>query len=58
MKTVDGYKMFTGTMRISPVCPGIAPFEISGDWLYKPEFDCWYCGGRSFGAEICEVVSE
>lgn len=52
----SGYKAFHGTMRIKP-CTG-APFELIGDWLYKPEYDYWYGLGQSFAAEICEVVKD
>ncbi len=65
MIEVDGYKMFRGTMRITPVDPKFTPVEARGDWLYKPEYKCWY--GRvsqygpfvsSFGEKICEVVED
>ena len=56
--TVEGYKAFNGIMRIVPKMVLMQPFEIKGDWLYKPEYDCWYNGGSSFPASICEVVSE
>ena len=55
MIKVEGYRAFRGTMRISPKS-GAAPFELTGDWLYKPDTHCWYGQGRSFGEEICEVV--
>lgn len=56
MIAVDGYLAFRGEMKIRPRSSSIEPFKISGDWLYKPEFDCWYGGGRSFSAEICEII--
>ena len=56
--TVEGYKAFNGIMRIVPKMVLMKPFEIKGDWLYKPECDCWYNGGSSYPASICEVVSE
>lgn len=53
---VEGYKAFHGDMRISPK-NGIQPFIITDcDWLYKPEFDCWYGNGKSFSANICEII--
>jgi hypothetical protein len=55
--TVEGYQAFHGTMRITPIEP-FSPFELSGDWLYKPEYDCWYCKGHSFPAEICEIAED
>lgn len=57
----EGYKAFRGTMRIAPndVPPYKAtPYEVHGDWLYKPEYDCWYARGRSFPASVCEVVKD
>ena len=54
-----GFKAFRGTMKITPVHPGFPPFEMTGDWLFKPiEFGYWYCNGHSFGAQICEVVKD
>jgi hypothetical protein len=59
MIKVEGYRAFHGTMRITPVkSSGIEPFEITADWLYKPEYKCWYGQGRSFPEEICEVVRD
>lgn len=52
---VDGYKAFRGKMKISPK-NGMQPFVLEGDWLYKPDCDCWYGCGRSFTANICEIV--
>lgn len=49
-------KTWYGTMEISP--KGMAPFQVTGEWEYKAEFDCWYCGANSFPAEICRKVTE
>lgn len=57
MIKVEGYKAFHGVMRITPKCDGVKPFELSGDWLYKPD-GYWYGCGRSFAESICEVVKE
>ena len=57
MKMVDGYIMFHGTMKITPRC-SIEPFEITCDWLFKPEYGCWYGAGRSFAEEICKIVRD
>ena len=48
MLECDGYKMFYGTVRITPVVRSDGtrarePFDMTGTWLYKPEYDCWYC---------------
>lgn len=58
MINVEGYKAFRGTLRIVPLSGTPAPFELHGDWLYKPQYDCWYGCGQSFGAGICEVVED
>lgn len=64
MIKVEGYKAFRGVMRIVPKVAGVEPYEIKGDWLYRPESDCWYVSGakcwwnNSFLAEICEVVED
>lgn len=52
----EGYKAFRGTMRIVPKNPNMKPYELTADWLYKPEYQCWYGKGSSFPEEICEVV--
>lgn len=54
MISVEGYRAFTGTIRISPV--GKQSYEITGDWLYKPDTHCWYGGGSSFHESYCEVL--
>lgn len=58
MIKVEGYKAFKGIMRIVPQRLGYEPFEIKGDFLYKPETNCWYNGGSSYPASICEVVED
>ena len=58
MIKVEGYKAFRGVMKISPKASSICPMNIEGDWLYKPEYDCWYCDGGSFPASICEVSED
>lgn len=58
MVEVEGYKAFHGTMRIVPKNAEIFPYELTGDWLYKPEYNCWYGGGHSYPEEVCEVVRD
>lgn len=58
MIQVEGYKAFNGTMRIIPKSDKVKPFELSGDWLYKPDCKAWYGCGQSFGESICEIVKE
>lgn len=53
--SVEGYKAFRGTMRITPKA-AVPEFELSGDWLYKPDTGCWYGKGSSFAADICTIV--
>lgn len=47
---VEGYRAFRGTM----ICKSQA---IRGDWLYKPDTDCWYCRGNSYPAAVCKVLT-
>jgi len=58
MLKCEGYQMFRGVMRVSPPNPKFPMQEIHGDWLFKPEYSCWYCNGHSYAAEICEVVED
>lgn len=58
MICVEGYKAFKGTMLITPKDTAIEPFTMFGQWLYKPEYGCWYGCGHSFHEDICTVVSE
>lgn len=59
MIKVEGFKAFHGDMKITPKNPKFKPFIVEDkDWLYKPEYDCWYGGGKSYVAEICEVLEE
>lgn len=54
--SVEGYKAFRGTMKIRPKTASVPSFELSGDWLYKPETGCWYGKGRSFPEDICTIM--
>lgn len=58
MICVEGYKAFKGTLRITPKCMCVKPFELEGEFLYKPDTGCWYGCGSSFAASICEVVKD
>jgi hypothetical protein len=58
MLTCEGYKMFKGKMLITPRNLSLLPKVLEGTWLYKPEHNCWYCGGSSFAANICEVKED
>lgn len=54
----EGYKAFRGTMRIVPKNSNTKPYELTADWLYKPEYQCWYGRSSSFPEEICEVLAD
>ena len=58
MIKVEGYKAFKGVLKITPKCSNVKPFELEGQFLYKPETNCWYGCCSSFPAEICEVVED
>ena len=58
MVKCEGYKAFHGSAVIKPVNPKFPPFEEKGDWLYKPEFGCWYCNGHSYPSEIVTEIKE
>lgn len=51
MLRCEGYRMFRGSATIVPK-NGKDPYEVFGDWLYKPEWKCWYCAGSSYPEEI------
>lgn len=53
---VDGYLFFRGTMRITPSNPQYLPTELFADWAYNPTTECWSACGRSYAADICEIV--
>lgn len=58
MLECEGYRMFRGSMRIHQGRGGRYVQIVSGVWLYKPESGCWYCGGKSYPALICELVED
>lgn len=48
MLTCDGYKMFYGTVRVTPTTLPDGkrwkePFDLTGTWLYRPDTRYWYC---------------
>ena len=51
----EGYKFFKGTMIVTPKNPQFPQREVTGVWLYKPEYKCWYCNGSSFMEDICTI---
>lgn len=58
MLKCEGYKMFKGLMRITPKNDAWPSHLVQGVWLYKPEYNCWYCGGSSYTADICSVEED
>lgn len=54
--SVEGYKVFSGRMLWTPANPAYEPKKICGDWLYKPDADCWYCRGTSYPADTCAIL--
>jgi len=54
----EGYKAFHGTATIRPVNPAFPARDETGDWLYKPEWDCWYVNGSSYPAKIVTDIRE
>lgn len=58
MIIVEKHKAFRGTMIITPKNDKLEPFSLQGDWMYRPDTDCWYGCGRSFPAEVCEIVED
>ena len=51
----EGIYMFRGTCRVVPTNKKFPEETITGDWLYKQEYDCLYCNGRSYPADIVIV---
>lgn len=58
MLTSEGYKMFRGIGQIRNAQTGQIVESQDGDWLYKPEYDCWYVNGSSYPAECVTVVED
>ena len=58
MLKCEGYMMFRGKATIQPVSKSRKSYVEEGDWLYKPEHDCWYVNGSSYPAEIVEDIVE
>ena len=56
MLTCEGYKLFYGTATVVPV--NAEPYDVTGTWLYKPEYGCWYCNGSSYPQGIIENIRE
>lgn len=57
MLQCEGYRMFQGTATIRPLTD-MKPFDVTGTWLYKPEYKCWYCQGRSYPEAIVTDIRE
>lgn len=55
MLSCEGYKMFKGSMKIIPLT-SMKEYVVEGTWLYKPEYECWYCNGSSYPASVCSIL--
>lgn len=54
MLECERYKMFHGTVRVTPVIRPDGtrwrePFDLTGVWLYRPDTGVWYCKEDSDG---------
>lgn len=69
MLKCDGYKMFHGTVKVTPVRKDVKPFDVTGTWLYKPAEafgidapeGCWYCNedcGGWTGSWTPDILSD
>ena len=58
MLECEGYKMFRGTAVIVSNSVNMGTYPVSGTWLYKPEYDCWYCKGSSYPAKCVKVLRD
>lgn len=58
MISVEGYKAFHGDITIKPKNMERTITISDKDFLYKPDFNCWYGGGRSFGADIVVEIND
>lgn len=56
MLKCEGYKMFHGRATIAPKNPKFPARDEVGDWLYKPEYGCWYVNGHSYPADIVKDI--
>ena len=54
----EGYKMFRGIGTIHNAKTGKEIELQCGEWLYKPEYDCWYVNGHSYPAECVTVLTD
>lgn len=57
MIKAEGYKAFSGILKVTPA-NGKEPYRVMGDFIYRPDTDCWYGRGKSFPAQICDVVED
>lgn len=53
----EGYEMFQGVIRITPV-NNMAPFDEEGTVLYRPDTGCYYVNGHSFDKSIVTIMED
>ena len=59
MIKVEGFIAFHGDMKITPRNKLYPPFYVCDtDWLYHPDKECWYGGGCSYFADMCEPIEK
>lgn len=58
MISIEGYKAFRGTLQVTPRGGNFNPVILNGEFLYRPDTECWYHKGSSYPADICEVVND
>lgn len=58
MIEVEGYKAFRGKIKVTPRCDSVPAFELEGEFLYKPDTQCWYGNGSSFAERIVEILED
>jgi hypothetical protein len=56
MIEVEGYKAYSGKMRVTPKANFHGPFILTGQFLYKPDTDCWYHNGDSYPSSFVSLT--
>jgi hypothetical protein len=61
MVEVEGFKAFRGVMMVQILYDAenddiLTDVPVFGEWLYRPDTNCWYSKGASYPAEFCSVM--